>query len=349
MVILTPFCHRAASRVLEAVLGLMRCFAVGARDGTWFDDHVKVMLVSDSARLAWLQSKDGPLRAERQGSVTDAQRRADAARRAALAKRNRAKKMRRLDDGLWGKVCQYEIAVKTSDKRGAGTDANVHVVLYGTDADSGEIPLFVAGDSGDKFERDALDVFIVNSLWIVTSDHGELFFEKGLVTHGRTLYEAEARVPLLLHWPDGIEPEERTEPVSHLDIMPTVLQLLGLPAHPAFQGRSFALANAARGEEDPKAVFMNIQGLRFADAIVCWPYKLILDRTGETQLLFDLARDPAESSNIIEQRPEITTRLADSLKRQLLAQLDYHSENAVDLRRRRYQPRLLRCPRFPKN
>ena len=158
--------RRAASRVLEAVLGLMRCFAVGARDGTWFDDHVKVMLVSDSARLAWLQSKDGPLRAERQGSVTDAQRRADAARRAALAKRNRAKKMRRLDDGLWGKVCQYEIAVKTSDKRGAGTDANVHVVLYGTDADSGEIPLFVAGDSGDKFERDALDVFIVNSLWI---------------------------------------------------------------------------------------------------------------------------------------------------------------------------------------
>ncbi len=188
-----------------------------------------------------------------------------------------------------------------------------------------------------------------NTLWIVTSDHGELFFEKGLVTHGRTLYEAEARVPLLLHWPDGIEPEERTEPVSHLDIMPTVLQLLGLPAHPAFQGRSFASASAASGEEDRRAVFMNIQGLRFVDAIVCWPYKLILDRTGETQLLFDLARDPTESSNIIEQHPEITTRLADCLKRQLLAQLDYHSENAVDLRRQRYQPRLLRCPRFPKN
>jgi arylsulfatase A-like enzyme len=187
-----------------------------------------------------------------------------------------------------------------------------------------------------------------NTLWIVTSDHGELFFDKGLVTHGRTLYEAEARVPLLLHWPDGIEPEERTDPVSHLDIMPTVLQLLGLPAHPAFQGRRFASASRSPGEEEPPAVLMNIQGLRFADAIVCWPYKLILDRTGETQLLFDLARDPAEANNIIEQHPEITTRLADSLKRQLLAQLDYHSENAADLRRRRYQPRLRRCPRLPK-
>ena len=52
--------------------------------------------------------------------------------------------------------------MKTSDVRGAGTDANVSIMMYGEDADSGEIPLFVVNDTGDKFERDALDVFIVN-------------------------------------------------------------------------------------------------------------------------------------------------------------------------------------------
>ena len=155
----------SAAGVLDVVLGIMRCFAK-TRQGTWFDDHVKVMLVNDSARLAWLQSQDGEELPERSGTMTDAQRRANAGKKAAQAKRSRVKKMKRLDDQLWGQVAQYEVAVKTSDKRGAGTDANVHIVLYGVDADSGEIPLYVAGDSGDKFERDALDVFIVNSLWV---------------------------------------------------------------------------------------------------------------------------------------------------------------------------------------
>lgn len=154
-----------SDRVLEVVLGIMSCFKK-TQKGTWFEDHVRVMLVNDSARLAWLQSQDGEELPERSGTVTDAQRRLDAQKQAAAAKRSRVKKMKRLDDQLWGQVAQYEVAVKTSDKRGAGTDANVYVVFYGVDADSGEIPLYVAGDSGDKFERDALDVFIVNSLWV---------------------------------------------------------------------------------------------------------------------------------------------------------------------------------------
>ena len=154
-----------AERALGVTLGIMSCFPK-TKKGTWFDDHVKVMLVNDSARLSWLQAQDGEELPDRGNELTDAQRRADAERRMAEAKRNRVKKMKRLDDQLWGQVAQYEVAVKTSDKRGSGTDANVHIVLYGVDADSGEIPLYVAGDSGDKFERDALDVFIVNSLWV---------------------------------------------------------------------------------------------------------------------------------------------------------------------------------------
>jgi arylsulfatase A-like enzyme len=178
-----------------------------------------------------------------------------------------------------------------------------------------------------------------DTLIIVTADHGEMFFEKGLVTHGKTLFEVEARVPIIMHWPAGIDPSRRDEPVSNLDILPTVADLLGFPAHPSWQGRSFL---EPTGERRP--IYMNIQGLRFADGIVCWPYKLILERTSKRQHLFDLSRDPDEQHDLIEDEPEIAARLADTLTKQLLAQLDYHREDALPLRQRRYQPRLRACP-----
>jgi predicted AlkP superfamily pyrophosphatase or phosphodiesterase len=117
-------------------------------------------------------------------------------------------------------------------------------------------------------------------LVVLTADHGELFFDRGMVTHGRTLYDVEARVPIALRWPGRVPVERRDEPVSHLDIMPTVLALLGLSPHPSWQGRSFLVPQPETAQK--RAIFLNIQGLRFADAIVCWPYKLMIDRTSKT-------------------------------------------------------------------
>lgn len=186
-----------------------------------------------------------------------------------------------------------------------------------------------------------------NTLWVLTADHGEMFFERGLVTHGKTLNEVEARVPIIFAWPGHVEPAERDEPVSHLDILPTMLDLLGLPPHPSWQGRSFR-------EPDPAgvgkhAIFMNIQGLNFADAVVCWPYKLIIERTNKRRFLYDLAVDPDERTNLLDAEPvsarhaEIEARLDDTLNQQLLAQLDYHAV-ADEQRTERYQPRLRTCP-----
>lgn len=180
-----------------------------------------------------------------------------------------------------------------------------------------------------------------NTLWVITSDHGEMFFERGLVTHGKTLNEVEARVPIILSWPKQIQPEVREEPVSHLDIMPSVFDVMDLPPHPSWQGRSFV-------EPDPDgvgqhAIFLNIQGLRFADAVVCWPWKLIVERTNKKRYLYNLERDPDERENLVQQHLEIEARLDDTLSQQLLAQLDYHSVKSK-LRNERFQPRLRKCP-----
>lgn len=186
---------------------------------------------------------------------------------------------------------------------------------------------------------------LADTLIVVTADHGEMFFERGLVTHGKTLFEIEARVPLVLHWPGHVAPERRAEPVSNLDVMPTVADLVGIPAHPSWQGRSFAEPSSPG--EGPHPIYMNIQGLRIADGIVCWPYKLILERTSKRQHLFDLSHDPDERHDLIEREPEIAARLADTLTKQLLAQLDYHREEDAAVREQRYQPRLRPCPDLP--
>jgi len=184
-----------------------------------------------------------------------------------------------------------------------------------------------------------------DTLWIITSDHGEQFFDKeDLVTHGRTVYEVEARVPIVLHWPRRIDPSRYDQPASHLDILPTVFELLSLPPHPSWQGRSLvAPATTPDASERPPAIFINIQGLRFADSIVCWPYKLILERSRDRQMLFHLQRDPSETRNLISEHPRIARALADTLHKQLLAQLDYHADGASE-RDERFQPRLRPCP-----
>ncbi len=86
---------------------------------------------------------------------------------------------------------------------------------------------------------------------IVLSDHGEGFEPaRGRIHHGGRLHADLVRIPLLVHVP-GLRARSVDAPVSGVDLMPTVLDLLGIPAPPALDGRSFAAA--LRGESVPAA------------------------------------------------------------------------------------------------
>ncbi len=80
------------------------------------------------------------------------------------------------------------------------------------------------------------------SLIVVTSDHGESFFEDGFyVGHGVQLSEAEMHIPLLVKFPDGrFEGRRVEEIVEMIDVMPTILETMGVSEtqHPPMQGRS---------------------------------------------------------------------------------------------------------------
>ncbi len=180
-----------------------------------------------------------------------------------------------------------------------------------------------------------------DTIWIITADHGEMFFEHGMVTHGKTLFDAEARVPILVHWPARLKSMDVDTPVSNLDVMPTFADLVDLPPHPSFQGRS--LLSASGADDDARAIFMNIQGLRTSEAVVCWPYKLIVEHTGGRVRLFDLEQDPAELEDLASKNVRVAEALRQTLRSQIRAQVEYHGKDN-SLRSSRYAPRLTRCP-----
>jgi len=186
-----------------------------------------------------------------------------------------------------------------------------------------------------------------DTIVVVTSDHGEMFFDHDLVTHGRTLFEGETRVPLVVSYPATVTPGEDATPVSTLDVLPTIVDLMDLPPHPAFQGESFA--RVRDGAKPTGAVFMNIQGWKHYDAIVCMPYKLIYDPDSAESELFDLVKDPGESVNLVNLRQDVADTLFMTLRAQLDAQESYHADDdrGHALRSERFAPRMLPCPALP--
>lgn len=181
-----------------------------------------------------------------------------------------------------------------------------------------------------------------DTLWIITSDHGELFHDHGTVTHGRTLFEGEARVPLLLHWPRRLAAADVTRSVSTLDVLPTLAELLEVEPHPSFQGQSLL-----HPDDERRAVFMNIQGMSSQDGVLCFPYKLVLDRRSATYTLYDVEKDPGETKDLYFARRQIAEALRGLLTAQMRAQLAYHAPERPEQRAVRYAPRMLGCPVLP--
>jgi arylsulfatase A-like enzyme len=79
---------------------------------------------------------------------------------------------------------------------------------------------------------------------IVTGDHGDEFFEHGYKGHGRTLYREVTHIPLIAYVPGLPGGRVIDEPVSLVDLMPTILDLLGIAAPEGLNGTSLAGAIA---------------------------------------------------------------------------------------------------------
>jgi phosphoglycerol transferase MdoB-like AlkP superfamily enzyme len=138
-----------------------------------------------------------------------------------------------------------------------------------------------------------------STLWIVYGDHGEAFGQHaGNYGHTFHLYEENVHVPLVIAAP-GLWSATLRSPVvvSLLDLAPTILDLLSVPAPAEYAGRS------ALELEPQMALFFTDYSLRQA-GLRDGRWKFILDLTSGRGKLFDLERDSHEHTNVAEQHRE---------------------------------------------
>jgi len=178
------------------------------------------------------------------------------------------------------------------------------------------------------------------ALVVLTADHGEEFFEHGGLGHGRTLYEESVRVPLLMAGPGVPAGRVVDDVVSLLDVAPTVLDLLHVPAVAAFEGRSLVpLLAGAAAESAPAVVELPPMGARMdlrvhAEGEVDGTKKILVRRESNVFVgvdeAYDLAADPGEKTPLPASEAAALTQALQA-RRAELAERARGSESRAEL------------------
>jgi arylsulfatase A-like enzyme len=142
---------------------------------------------------------------------------------------------------------------------------------------------------------------------VLISDHGEEFQEHGSVLHEK-LYSTVTRVPLIIRL-SGDSPHRRiTEVVETIDLMPTILELVGAPQPPGLQGSSLVPLLRGRAGSD---------GLAFGESpffghrrfVATGVHQLLLTKQSGAVELYNFVDDRHQQADIALTEPETTSRL----------------------------------------
>lgn len=186
-----------------------------------------------------------------------------------------------------------------------------------------------------------------DTIVIFTTDHGAQLLEHGLQDKN-VFFESSVHAPLLIRFPGRIRPAVLPDLAGTIDLVPTILELCGLPAPKAVQGKSLAgLLTGSGHYEAAEAVFSEniipevitgprqdfffvpgegIKGVRHPDAKMIRTQKWKLTHyPGHGGELYDLAADPGETRNLY--RDPASRQVAGELKERLLDWMITADEN----------------------
>ncbi len=163
---------------------------------------------------------------------------------------------------------------------------------------------------------EAIDRYAPDTLVIYTSDHGDFLASHSLTGKGAAMYDEITNIPFIVRWPDHTPAGAVcTHPVSHIDLVPTIMEAMGLPIPKLLEGQSMLPTF-----EDPEVrpndtIFMefgryeidhdSFGGFQPIRAAFDGRYKLVINLL-TTDELYDLTEDPEEMVNLIAS-PEHTT------------------------------------------
>jgi arylsulfatase A len=123
-------------------------------------------------------------------------------------------------------------------------------------------------------------------------------------------FEGGVRVPAIFWGPGRIKPKVETRPAILLDVFPTFLSLAGakMPERVIVDGMNLSPVLTGNGQRDGEEFFLyfkdELQACRSGD----WKLKLG-EKPGEAAMLFDLAKDPGEATDLAKEHPEVVERL----------------------------------------
>jgi arylsulfatase A-like enzyme len=148
-------------------------------------------------------------------------------------------------------------------------------------------------------------------VWFV-SDHGEALEgdPRMPATHGNVAYTPLVRIPLAVRIP-GVAPAVRADPVSLVDVAPTVVALAGAPrAMGPLDGFDLvpAILDGPAALRPPPARAIVIHEVD-QWSVVEWPYQVIVRPTDDLVELYDLERDPLNQQDLSARRPDLARRL----------------------------------------
>lgn len=152
-------------------------------------------------------------------------------------------------------------------------------------------------------------------LTVVTADHGEEFLDHGSASHGYTLYDEQIRVPLVFNYPERLKPRRVDAQVRLVDVLPTVLDLVGAPAIAGLQGESAAAHLRGGSTPVPRDAYSEAPYNKDMTSVRtdAGP-KLIYDFGNRKAQLFDIRSDPREQKNLSESNGAEVTELNTKLE-----------------------------------
>mgnify|MGYP002632661698 CR=1 FL=1 len=179
------------------------------------------------------------------------------------------------------------------------------------DAEIAELD-FAVGQFLDELEKAGK---LENTLLIITSDHGEEFFEHGAFLHGLSLYQEQLHIPMIAYWKGHLEGGQRIGHTVHMvDVAPTLAQAAQVEFPESWMGTP--LSSSAPDAGRPLFVPMKVHFSKSTAGNDCVALRegdmIYIEYTGDRRahdkhkgpLLFDLATDPGETTNLINSETE---------------------------------------------
>ena len=166
-----------------------------------------------------------------------------------------------------------------------------------------------------------------DALIVLTSDHGDAFWEHGFISHSNTPFEELVRVPLIVKMPAPRGAGRRVEDVvGMVDLAPTMIELAGGTPPGSMDGESFApLLSDPDATLDPRRRVIEYR-LTVALRTDRWKY---IDRPFAPPELYDLSVDPAELHDVYREHQDVARRFGPIVRKIFTAKERARSERVV--------------------